>query len=83
MWGLLVLAPGEEKGTFKTCTLHRVTLYKVIATVGDIEETDITWPDANSNGKFGAYKWIKHPWKSGGVQSQRISGHSEMLLPPS
>ena len=60
----------EEKGFFfffLNCALHSVTLYKVIATSGDIVETDITWPDANSNGKFGAYKWIKHPWKSGRV----------------
>lgn len=51
-----------------------------MATSGDKEETDITWPDANSNGKFGAYKWIKHPWTLSKIQFQRISGHSEMLL---
>ena len=72
--------PVEERGFLKS-PLHSVTLFKVIATSGDTEETGITWPDANSNGKFGPYKWIKHPWKSCGVQFQMISGHSEMLLP--
>lgn len=72
--------PVEER-FFINSTLHSVTLYKVIATSDDTKETDITWPDANSNRKFGAYKWIKHPWKSGRVQFQRILGHSEMLLP--
>lgn len=80
MQHLMDKTPIGEKEFFKLL-LNTVTLYKVTATSGNIEETDTTWPDANSNGKFGAYKWITHPWKSGRVQFQRISGLSEMLLP--
>lgn len=43
MWHWIATALAEERGFFfLNCTLHGVTLYKVMATSGDKEETDIT-----------------------------------------